>query len=135
MKESLIVFMWGILTIDFINLVYSMISNTEVYVGAITLGIICGLAFGILDVLIMIPLKVENRRKKVEAMVGAFIERFMLGFLIPNTDLGTHYVLTGIILGLGLSVPTAIITRAYIPIIAIGVVGGVIIGIITNAIL
>lgn len=100
----------------------------------IMLGIICGIAFGILDVLIMIPLKVENKRKKIEAMVGAFIERFMLGFLIPNTDLGIHYILTGLILGLGLSIPTAIITRAYIPIIAIGAVGGVIIGLITNAV-
>jgi len=32
----------------------------------IILGTICGLGFGIIDVLIMIPLKYENNRKRVE---------------------------------------------------------------------
>ena len=56
----------------------------------IILGTICGLGFGIIDVLIMIPLKYENSRKRIEAMTAAFIERFMIGFLIPNVDLGIH---------------------------------------------
>ena len=102
---------------------------------SITLGIICGLVFGIADVLVMIPLKVEDRRKKIEAMTGAFIERFMLGFLIPNVNLGIHPAVIGVLLGLGLSVPTAIITRVYAPIIGIGAVGGVIIGFIAKAVL
>ncbi len=101
----------------------------------ITLGIICGLAFGIIDVLIMIPLKYENSRKRNEAMSAAFIERFMMGFLIPIVELGIHPALTGLLIGLGLSVPSAIITRAYAPIIGIGIIGGVIIGIITKAVL
>ncbi len=50
----------------------------------ILLGIICGLAFGVIDVLVMIPLKYENNHKRVEAMTAAFIERFMIGFLIPK---------------------------------------------------
>ena len=102
---------------------------------SITLGIICGLIFGIIDVVIMIPLKVEDRRKKIEAMIGAFIERFMLGFIIPNISIGLHPVATGAILGLGLSLPTAIIVRVYAPIIGIGVIGGIIIGVITNLVL
>ncbi|MBN2100435.1 hypothetical protein JW710_00875 [Candidatus Dojkabacteria bacterium] len=101
----------------------------------ITLGIICGLAFGILDVLIMIPMPEKDKRKKTEAMIGAFLERFMVGLIIPNLNLGTGYVVTGIIVGLGLSVPTAVITRAYAPIIGIGVVGGLIIGLISNAVI
>jgi hypothetical protein len=102
---------------------------------SITLGVICGLVFGILDVLVMIPLKVEDRRKKIEAMSGAFIERFMLGFLIPNVNLGFHPAVTGLLLGLGLSFPTAIITRIYPPIVGIGAVGGIIIGFISKAVL
>ncbi len=98
----------------------------------IILGTICGLAFGIIDVLIMIPLKYENSRKRVEAMSAAFIERFMIGFLIPNVELGIHPAITGLLLGIGLSLPSAIITRAYAPIIGIGIVGGVIIGMIIN---
>ena len=99
----------------------------------IILGTICGLAFGIIDVLVMIPLKYENSRKRIEAISAAFIERFMIGFLIPNVDLGTHPALTGLLLGAGLSLPSAIITRAYAPIIGIGIVGSVIIGFIVKA--
>lgn len=101
----------------------------------ITLGIIFGIAFGIIDLLLMISLKFEDKRKMFEAMSGAFVDRFMIGFLIPNVDLGVHTAVTGILLGLGLSLPSAIITRAYAPIIGIGVVGGIIIGFITKALL
>ncbi|MFH1226580.1 MAG: hypothetical protein V1701_01600 [Planctomycetota bacterium] len=94
----------------------------------ISVGIIAGLVFGVADVLIMIPLKYENRRKRLEAMAGAFLERVMTGFLIPNVDLHMNPALSGAILGLGLSLPTAIITRVYAPIIGIGVVGSAIIG-------
>ena len=102
---------------------------------SISLGIICGLVFGIIDVLIMLPMKMEDRRKKYEALIGAFIERFMLGFIIPNISIGLHPIATGALLGLGLSLPTALIVRAYAPIIGIGVVGGIIIGLITMLVL
>jgi hypothetical protein len=102
---------------------------------SVTLGLICGAAFGIIDVGIMLPMKMGDRRQKTEALAGAFIERFMLGFIIPNTSLGLHPVAIGALFGLGLSVPTALITRAYAPIIGMGVVGGIIIGVITNAVL
>lgn len=101
----------------------------------ITLGLICGLAFGVLDVLAMIPIKAPDKRKKTEAMAGAFLERFMLGFLIPVADLGINPVFSGLLLGLGLSVPTALITRAYLPIIGIGAAGGMIIGYITQLVI
>ena len=101
----------------------------------ILLGIICGLVFGIIDVLAMIPLKYENNRKRNEALSSAFIERFMIGFLIPNVNLGIHPALAGLLLGSGLSVPSAIITRAYAPIIGTGIVGSVIIGFIVKAVL
>ncbi len=102
---------------------------------AIRLGIVMGLVFGILDVAIMIPLKFDTPRKKWEALIGAFIERFMLGFLIPVVDLGIHPALTGLLIGLGLSIPTAVITRTYAPIIGIGVAGGVIMGFVTKFLL
>ncbi|MFC1934998.1 hypothetical protein ACFLXZ_01625 [Chloroflexota bacterium] len=102
---------------------------------SLTLGIVCGLGFGIIDVLIMLPIKVEDKRKRMESLIGAFIERFMLGFIIPNITIGLHPIATGALLGLGFSLPTAIIVRAYAPIIGIGIVGGVIIGFITNLVL
>lgn len=93
------------------------------------------MAFGIIDVLVMIPLKYENNRKRNEAMSAAFIERFMIGFLIPNVDLGIHQAITGMLLGTLLSISSAIITRAYAPIIGIGAMGGLVIGIVTKAVL
>jgi hypothetical protein len=98
----------------------------------IMLGIMFGLAFGIIDVLVMIPMKFENRQKRWEAMGSAFIERFMIGFLVPNVDLGIHPALTGGMLGLMLSLPSAIITKAYGPILGIGVVGGILIGFLST---
>ncbi len=102
---------------------------------SIVLGIICGLVFGIIDVLIMLPMKVEDKRKRIESLIAAFVERFMLGFIIPNIDISLHPTATGALLGLGFSLPTAIIVRVYAPILGIGVVGGVIIGWITNIVL
>ncbi len=101
----------------------------------ITLGLICGLVFGALDVLIMLPMKFEDKRKKKEAFFSAFIDRFILGFLVPIINFGIHPALAGAILGLGLSLPSAIITRAYAPIIGIGILGGAIIGFIANFVL
>ena len=101
----------------------------------IILGTVCGLAFGIIAVLTMIPLKYENNRKKTEAMLAAFIERFSIGFLIPNVELGIHPAVVGLALGLGLSLPSAIITKVYVPIIGMGIVGSVIIGFIVSAVL
>ncbi len=101
----------------------------------ITLGLICGLVFGALDVLIMLPMKFEDKRKKKEAFASAFIDRFVLGFLVPVVNLGIHPALVGAILGLALSLPSAIITRAYAPIVGIGVLGGVIIGFIAKLVL
>ncbi|MHB9052806.1 MAG: hypothetical protein ACYC5F_02270 [Thermoleophilia bacterium] len=102
---------------------------------AVTLGLICGLVFGILDIAIMLPMKFETSRKKKEAISSAFVDRFMLGFLIPNVSLDLHPAIIGALLGLGFSVPSAIISRAYAPIIGIGVAGGVIIGFITHTVI
>ena len=96
----------------------------------VVFGLLCGLGFGVLDALLMLPLKFETKRKKYEALSGAFLERFMLGLLIPNVAFGINPILIGGLLGLGLSVPTAIITRAYVPIAAIGVVGGAAVGVL-----
>jgi hypothetical protein len=100
----------------------------------IMFGIICGFVFGIIDVLIMLPMSFENKRKKWEALSSAFIDRFLLGFLIPIVAavFPIHPALVGLIFGFLLSLPSAIITRAYAPILGMGIVGGVILGFITT---
>jgi len=89
------------------------------------LGIVCGLVFGGIDTAMMIPLSFADKRA---AMLGAFIARFALGFVICNIKLPWPGWIVGLVLGILLSLPDAIITKATIPIIASGAVGGTIIG-------
>jgi len=92
---------------------------------AVVFGLLAGLAFGVVDVLLMIPLKMED---KPTAMAGAFAGRFAIGFLVPVVGLPLPVWAVGGLVGLLLSVPDAIITKAYVPILAIGIVGGVLVG-------
>jgi hypothetical protein len=89
------------------------------------LGIVCGLAFGGIDTAMMIPLSFPDKRA---AMSGAFVARFALGFVICNVRLPWPGWVVGLLLGILLSLPDAIITKATIPIIVSGAVGGTIIG-------
>ena len=101
----------------------------------ITLGLISGIGFGIFSALIMVPMHFDSSRKKWEAVASAFVDRFMIGLVIPNVIFGLDPVLTGLFLGIGLSIPSAIISRAYAPIIIIGALGGFIIGYISKMVL
>lgn len=92
-------------------------------------GTVSGLTFGTIDVLLMIPLPIEN---KVIAMLASFINRFTIGFLIANTNIPVSSWLKGLLIGLFLSLPDAIITKTYAPILGIGIVGGIIIGYLTE---
>lgn len=89
------------------------------------LGVICGLAFGIVDVAIMLPMSFPDKRA---AITAAFIARFGIGFAIGAARLPWPGWLAGLCFGLLLSVPDAIITKSYGPIIGMGVVGGTVIG-------
>jgi hypothetical protein len=91
----------------------------------ISLGVLCGLIFGSLDTALMIPLSFPDKRA---AMLGAFIARFALGFVICNIKLPWPGWTAGLFLGLLLSLPDAIITKAMAPILASGAVGGLVIG-------
>jgi hypothetical protein len=51
------------------------------------------------------------------AMLAAFVDRFFLGLVV------------GGLLGLGLSLPTAMITRSYAPVLAVGTLAGLGVGV------
>lgn len=95
----------------------------------ITLGVICGLVFGAVDVGIMLPMTFADKRA---AITAAFIARFAIGFVIGATRLPWPGWLVGLLFGLLLSIPDAIITKAYGPIIGMGAIGGTIIGLIVG---
>lgn len=96
---------------------------------SIILGSICGIIFGALAVAMMIPLRFADKRA---AMLGAFANRFAIGFVIGAARLPLPGWASGLIFGLLLSLPDAIITKAYAPIIGLGVIGGLIIGFVVN---
>ncbi len=93
----------------------------------ILLGTISGIIFGIIAILSMIPLQFEDKRR---AMLGAFINRFTIGLVIGASILPVAPWIQGLLLGLLLSLPDAIITKALAPILGIGIAGGLIIGIL-----
>lgn len=88
-------------------------------------GVIAGLVFGVLDVLLMLPMEFPDKRT---ALLGAFVSRFAIGFLIPRVQMPLPTWLVGGIVGLLISVPDAVITGAHVPVLATGVVGGIVIG-------
>jgi hypothetical protein len=73
----------------------------------------------------MIPPSFPDNRA---AMLGAFTLRFGLGFLICNRRLPWPGWAVGLLLGILLSLPDTVITKATAPILASGAVGGLMIG-------
>jgi hypothetical protein len=92
-----------------------------------TLGFICGLVFGAIDVALMLPLSFPD---KTAALAGAFVSRFAIGFVIGTARLALPSWAVGLLFGVLLSMPDAIITKAYAPILISGALGGLIIGLV-----
>lgn len=93
----------------------------------VLLGIICGIVFGAVSAAMMIPLKVPDKKN---AMTGAFTNRFAVGFVIGATNLPLPMWANGVLFGLLLSLPDAIITKSWIPIMVLGAIGGLICGVV-----
>ena len=92
-------------------------------------GLIAGAAFGVIDIIPMLFMDLPNRNV---AIAGAFTSRFAIGFLIPNTALPFAGWVNGLLISLLMSIPDAIITGAFGPIVGFGAVGGIIIGFIVD---
>ena len=91
----------------------------------IRFGFVAGAIFGVLDILPMFAMKFPN---PAVAIAAAFTSRFAIGFLIPQVRMPLPGWLSGIVVALLISIPDAIVTGAYGPILATGVAGGAIIG-------
>lgn len=99
---------------------------------AITLGLVCGAVFGAMSAGSMVPLEMERKRA---AIIAAFINRFAIGLVIPTVDLSLPLALQGLLVGVLFSLPEAIITKAYAPIMVFGAVGGLAVGFIAQPVL
>src|ERR1700730_9141609 len=88
--------------------------------------VIAGVIFGAVSVAMMIPMSFPDKRA---ALLAAFINRFAIGFAIGCVTLpGWPGWLVGRLGALLLSLPAALISKAYAPILIIGAIGGAIIG-------
>jgi len=94
---------------------------------AVAYGLLAGIAFGAISVGMMLPLQFADKRA---ALLGAFLNRFAIGLLIPLVNVGVAGWLIGLGLGVLLSLPDAIITKTFAPILGVGAVGGTIIGLL-----
>ena len=95
----------------------------------LVLGLLCGLIFGAVDVALMLPMSFPDKRT---ALLAALCSRFGIGFVIPLVQLPWPGWLIGLAVGVLLSLPDAIVTKAYAPILLSGAVGGIIIGGLTH---
>jgi len=93
----------------------------------ILLGVVCGLVFGAVGSVMMLQMSFPDKKA---AITAAFIARFGIGFVIGAAPLPWPGWAAGLLFGLLLSIPDAIITKAYAPIIGMGAVGGTVIGVI-----
>jgi hypothetical protein len=93
------------------------------------LGTICGLIYGALSAASMLPLTFQDKQA---ALTGAFLNRFAIGFVIGAARLPLPSWATGLVFGILLSLPDAIITKSYAPILVLGAIGGLVIGVIVS---
>lgn len=88
-------------------------------------GLIAGAAFGIVSIVPMFFMTFED---KTRAMTASFISRFAIGFIIFNMSLPIPGWVKGALVGLILSLPDALVTKQYGPILGLGLIGGIICG-------
>ena len=98
----------------------------------LALGCVAGLLYGALSAASMVPLQFPDKRA---ALLGAFLNRFAIGLVIgaivgaPQIDaLRLPPWVIGAATGLILSAADAVITKAYLPILVLGALGGAVIG-------
>ena len=88
-------------------------------------GFVAGIAFGAISIIPMFFMVFEDKTK---AMTASFISRFAIGFIIFNLQIPISGWIKGGLVGFILSLPDAIVTGQYAPILGLGLVGGIICG-------
>jgi ABC-type antimicrobial peptide transport system permease subunit len=95
----------------------------------LVMGVLLGLGFGAVDVALMLPLSFPDKRT---ALAAAFLDRFAIGFLSSQASMPLPHWAGGAVIGLLVSLPSAVVTKVYLPIVVVGLVGGAICGFIAG---
>lgn len=95
----------------------------------VTFGLVCGATFGTVAVVLMLPLQFPDKKT---ALSAAFASRFAIGFIVPAVHFPIAAAAGGALVGALISLPDAIITRAYAPVLLIGTLGGALVGFLST---
>lgn len=93
----------------------------------VTLGLIAGTLFAIVEVLILSSVSVPD---KIIVMIASVLTHFSVGLLVATADLPLPGWFKGVVLGLLLTLPGALSNQSYtVMILSIGLIEGVLTGI------
>ena len=93
---------------------------------SLLLGVLCGVTFGIIDVLMTVFGNHPDVSRSM--LLQAFSSRLAIGVLGCNVSLGMDRVLAGALTGLLISLPDAFALHSYIGVLGTGAVFGAIAG-------
>jgi len=90
------------------------------------LGILLGMAFGVIDV--VMTLFGQHPDRTTAMLLQAFFSRFAIGVLGANVSLPMHPALAGALVGLLISLPDAFALHSYVGILGTGLIFGALAG-------
>jgi hypothetical protein len=92
----------------------------------LTFAVVAGLVAALVAVASMLPLRFPSRHDKRVAVAAAAADRFFLGLVVGPAAAGLNVngLLIGAVLGLGLSIGSALVTKSYAPILVLGTLLG-----------
>jgi hypothetical protein len=88
----------------------------------LVLGILLGVAFGVIDV--VMTLFGDHPDRTIAMLLQAFFSRFAIGFLSACVALPMHPALAGALVGVLISLPDAFALHSYVGIIGTGLIFG-----------
>ncbi len=88
----------------------------------LTLGVLCGIVFGLVDVLMTVFGKHPDMTRTM--LFQAFSSRFAIGMLAATVTLPLHLILTGALVALLISLPDAFGLNSYAGVLGTGILFG-----------
>ena len=91
----------------------------------ILLGLIAGATFAALELALVHWMRWPRAREEFAALVTSVTNRFATGLAIPTIDIGQSLWVTGLVIGIALSLPVAAVSRRTVGPIGLGAVAGI----------
>ena len=93
---------------------------------------ICGFVFASLEPALVLFTRWRAAGRGWRVLIVSLTSRFLTGLLIPTVDLGVPLWMTGLFLGLALTVPLVVVSRRWVGPLGLGAIGGFVIAAIAE---